>query len=104
MKPQNSYSQYLDSLPLKELNSEFLKGIQARERVVVLKEIIKSDSITIALYENKIVPSLNVAIDTCKKEIIKLTEQVNHKNKVIEIYRYSSLGLIISLLGLALIL
>jgi len=102
--PQNSYSQFLDSLPLKELNNEFLKGIQARERVVTLKKIISSDSVTISLYKDSIVPSLNTAVNKSKTEITNLHEELNHKNNVILIYRYSSLGLIVSLLSLALIL
>lgn len=76
MTAQSTYSQSLDSLPLKELNDEFLKGIQARERVVSLKKIVKTDSIQLTLYKDSIIPNFRKALDTAKVEIIRLDTKV----------------------------
>jgi hypothetical protein len=39
------------------LNKEFLKGIQARERVVILKKIHAADSAEIRIYKDSLIPS-----------------------------------------------
>lgn len=102
MKPQNSYSQCLDSLQLKELNEELLKGIQARERVVQLKKIITTDSLTIALYKDSIIPSYDTAIKVSKDAIIKLNSTIEDQNLTITGYRY--LTIILSILNVLLII
>lgn len=98
--PLSSYCQSLDSSLLRELNDEFLKGIQAREKVVVLNKIIKTDSQTIALYKDSIVPTLNKAVEISKEEIINLNGIIDQKNRIIKAYRYGSIGLSILLIGL----
>jgi len=100
--PLSSYCQSLDSSLLGELNEEFLKGIQAREKVVVLNKIIKTDSQTIALYQDSIVPSLNKAVEVSKEEITDLNGIIDKKNRIIKAYRYGSIGLSILLIGLLL--
>lgn len=84
MTAQSTYSQSLDSLPLKELNDEFLKGIQARERVVSLKKIVKTDSIQLTLYKDSIIPNFRKALDTAKVEIIRLDTKVKSQGKTIK--------------------
>lgn len=81
---QNIYSQSLDSLPLKELNDEFLKGIQARERVVSLKKILKTDSIELSLYKDSIIPKLILALDTAKVEIVCLDTKLKTQSETIK--------------------
>jgi hypothetical protein len=81
---QNTYSQSLDSLPLKELNDEFLKGIQARERVVSLKKIIKTDSVQLSLYKDSIIPNYKKALDTAKVEIVRLDTKVRSQAETIK--------------------
>lgn len=81
---QNIYSQSLDSLPLKELNNEFLKGIQARERVVSLKKIVKTDSIELSLYKDSIIPKLILALDTSKIEIVRLDTKLRTQSETIK--------------------
>lgn len=101
MKAQSSYSQSVDSLPLKELNNEFLKGIQARERVVSLKQIIKQDSLIICNYRDSIIPNLQLALDTTE---VLLAESYLEKEKLnweVSYYKtgfWSSLGLVVLLL------
>jgi len=84
LKAQNTYSQSLDSLPLKELNNEFLKGIQARERVVSLKKIIKTDSIQLIYYKDSLIPDYQKALDTAKVEIIRLDTKVKTQSETIK--------------------
>lgn len=81
---QNTYSQSVDSLPLKELNDEFLKGIQARERVVSLKKIIKTDSVQLSLYKDSIIPNYKKALDTAKIEIVRLDTKVRSQAETIK--------------------
>ena len=90
---QNIYSQSLDSLPLKELNSEFLKGIKARERVVVLKEIVHLDSQQINLYKDSIVPNYQQMIEVSKTEVTKLNRVIDRKNLEMKMYKYGFLGM-----------
>jgi len=81
---QNTYSQSVDSLPLKELNNEFLKGIQARERVVSLKKIVKADSLQLHYYKDSIVPNYQKALDTAKVEIVRLDTKVKSQADTIK--------------------
>jgi hypothetical protein len=97
---QNSYSQSLDSLPLKELNNEFLKGIKARERVVVLKEIIRVDSLQLGIYKDSIVPNYESVIKKSKEEVTKLNRDLAIKESELKIYRYGFIGMtILAVLG-----
>lgn len=73
---QNSYSQSVDSLPLKELNKEFLKGIEAREKLHTLKNIVKLDSIQLSLYKDSIVPNLEKSNQECKECIKELNTKL----------------------------
>ena len=97
---QNSYSQSLDSLPLKELNNEFLKGIKARERVVVLKEIIRVDSLQLGIYKDSIFPNYESVIKKSKEEVTKLNRDLVIKESELKIYRYGFIGMtILAVLG-----
>jgi len=97
---QSSYSQSLDSLPLKELNNEFLKGIKARERVVVLKTIIHLDSQQLNLYKDSIVPSYQQMIEVSKKEVYDLNRTIDRKNAEMKLYKYGFVGMsILAILG-----
>jgi hypothetical protein len=87
------YSQSLDSLPLKELNNEFLKGIKARERVVVLKTVIHLDSQQINLYKDSIVPNYQQMIEVSKTEVTKLNRVIDRKNLEMKMYKYGFLGM-----------
>jgi hypothetical protein len=89
---QNIYSQSVDSLPLKELNNEFLKGIKARERVVSLKTIILLDSQQLSLYKDTIVPNYKKALDTCKYEIVRLNGVIDRKDQAMKFYKYGFIG------------
>ena len=94
------YSQSVDSLPLKELNNEFLKGIKARERVVVLKNIIHLDSQQLNLYRDSIVPSYQQMIEVSKKEVYDLNRTIDRKNAEMKFYRYGFIGMsILAILG-----
>jgi len=84
---QSSYSQSLDSLPLKELNKEFLKGIQARERVVALNKIIKADSAIIKTYKDSIVPSLQLALDTTEIELVQYYKLYDESEYKLSMYK-----------------
>lgn len=97
---QSSYSQSLDSLPLKELNNEFLKGIKARERVVVLKEIIRVDSLQLDLYKDSIVPNYENMVKKSKEEVTKLNRDLAIKESELKIYRYGFIGMaVLAVLG-----
>jgi len=87
------YSQSVDSLPLKELNNEFLKGIKARERVVVLKNIIHLDSQQLNLYKDSIVPSYQQMVEVSKKEVYDLNRTIDRKNAEMQFYKYGFLGM-----------
>jgi hypothetical protein len=94
------YSQSLDSLPLKELNNEFLKGIKARERVVVLKTVIHLDSQQISLYKDSIVPSYQQMIEVSKKEVYDLNRTIDRKDAEMKLYKYGFVGMsILAILG-----
>jgi len=62
------------------LNNEFLKGIKARERVVVLKTVIHLDSQQISLYKDSIVPSYQQMIEVSKKEVYDLNRTIDRKD------------------------
>lgn len=94
------YSQSLDSLPIKELNNEFLKGISARERLHYLKNIAKLDSLQLSLYKDSIIPNYRRTIEKSKVEIIKLNYTIEEKNNLIQVYRYSVLALSFLCVGL----
>ena len=99
--PLYSFSQSQDSLPIKELNNEFLKGIEAREKLHILKQVVKLDSIQLSLYKDSIVPSMQKSIDTAKTEIINLNYQLNETKTWLSVFQYLSLGLAILSVGLA---
>lgn len=98
--PLSCYSQSLDSLPIKELNNEFLKGISARERLHQLKKVSKLDSIQLSLYKDSLLPSYDVQMKECRKEIYYLMDTIEQKNNLIKIYRYSCLVLAALTVGL----
>ena len=66
------------------MNDEFLKGIQARERVVSLKKIVKTDSIQLSLYKDSIIPKLILALDTAKVEIVCLDTKLKTQSETIK--------------------
>lgn len=98
--PLSSYSQSLDSSVLKELNNEFLKGIQAREKVVELKKIIKTDSIQLSIYRDSIVPAQTLALSKSKSKLTEYEEYINAQSKWIKFLSYLSGGLAILTVGL----
>jgi hypothetical protein len=92
---QSSYSQSVDSLPLKELNKEFLKGIKAREKAVYLQKVHTLDSTELKLYKDSILPE-------CEAQLILATEDVNFLNNLLieeeqekRFYKYTAFGLAI---------
>lgn len=66
------------------MNDEFLKGIQARERVVSLKKIIKTDSIQLVYYKDSLIPNYQKALDTAKVEIVRLDIKVKTQAETIK--------------------
>ena len=66
------------------MNNEFLKGIQARERVVSLKKIVRTDSIQLSLYKDSIIPNFRLALDTAKVEIVRLDTKVRSQAETIK--------------------
>jgi hypothetical protein len=97
---QSCYSQSLDSLPIKELNNEFLKGISARERLHYLKNVVKLDSLQLSLYNDSLIPAYHRAFNESKKEIVKLNTTIQEKNYLIQVYRYSVIVLSVLCVGL----
>lgn len=98
--PHYSFSQSHDSLPIKELNKEFLKGIEAREKLHILKQVVKLDSIQLSLYKDSIVPSMQRGLDTAKLEILSLDKQLRDTKKYIRFYQYLTIAMSIFSLGL----
>jgi len=94
------YSQSLDSLPIKELNNEFLKGISARERLHYLKNIAKLDSLQLSLYKDSIVPTYKKALEISRVEVSRLNYVIEEKNYLIKVYRYSVVALSFLCVGL----
>ena len=98
---QNIYSQSVDSLPLKELNKEFLKGIQARERVVTLKKIHSADSIQLHIYKDSLIPSYENAINAAAEDVDFLDNLLTEEEQEKRFYKsgfFTSLGLLVLLL------
>ena len=93
MKAQSSYSQSLDSLPLKELNKEFLKGIQARERVVTLKKIQIADSIQLHIYKDSLIPYYQTAVTLANEDVNFLNNLLIVEEQEKKFYQYTALGL-----------
>lgn len=98
--PLSSYSQSLDSSLLRELNEEFLKGIAAREKVVLLKKVIAADSVQIHMYRDSIVPLYDHLLDTAEVEIVRYEAKVQAQGKTIKLLSYISGFLAILSLGL----
>jgi hypothetical protein len=88
------------------LNDEFLKGIQARERVVSLKKIVKTDSVQLSLYKDSIIPNFRLALDTAKVEIVRLDTKVRSQAETIKTLKNVLKGglIAIALLTIGLIL
>lgn len=99
--PHYSFSQNQDSLPLKELNNEFLKGIAAREKLHILKQVVKLDSLQLSLYKDSLIPSMQKGLDTAKSEILNLNFQLKQTKTWLGVFQYVSLGLLILSIGLA---
>ena len=95
LKAQSSYSQSLDSLPLKELNKEFLKGIQARERVVTLKKIQTADSIQLHIYKDSLIPYYQTAVTLANEDVNFLNNLLIVEEQEKKFYQYTALGLAI---------
>ena len=82
------------------MNNEFLKGIKARERVVVLKDIIHIDSQQLNLYKDSIVPSYQKMVEKSKDEVSKLNRALEVKEFELKFYRYGFIGMAaIAILG-----
>lgn len=99
--PHYSFSQNQDTLPVKELNNEFLKGIEAREKLHILKQVVKLDSVQLSLYKDSIIPSMQKGLDTSKSEIINLNYKLKETKTWLGVFQYISLGLFILSVGLA---
>ena len=98
--PHYSFSQSQDSLPIKELNNEFLKGIEAREKLHILKDVVKLDSIQLSLYKDSIVPSMQTSLNKSKDEITRLDWELYQTRQVLQMFKYTTLGLAIFVIGL----
>lgn len=84
LKPSYSYCQSPDSLPLRELTNEFLKGLQARERVVILKELREYDTKLIAYYRDSIIPVKDKKVAILEADVKRLyadNERLKQANK-----------------------
>ena len=101
--PHYSYSQSLDTLPIRELNDEFLKGIEAREKLHILKQVVKLDSIQLSLYKDSIVPSMQKGLDISKTEIMFLDKELDKKNKELKFF-YKLTGILTATLTLLLLI
>jgi len=98
LKAQSSYSQSVDSLPLKELNNEFLKGIQAREKVAILKKIHAADSIQLRIYKDSLIPFYQDAVGIAAEEIEFLNIELIKSEQEKKLFKYTSIGLAIVVL------
>ena len=74
------------------MNNEFLKGIKARERVVVLKGIIHIDSQQLNIYKDSIVPNYEKMVKKSKEEVTKLNRDLEIKEFELKFYRYGFIG------------
>ncbi len=97
LMPCISFSQSLDSLPVKELNSEFLKGLQARERVVLLKELREWDQKLISHYRDSLIPVKEKKIVLLTADNQRLTENNQKLAKVNKRITWLSLFLAVGL-------
>ena len=83
------------------MNNEFLKGIQAREKVVSLNKIIKTDSLIIKNYKDSIVPGLQLALDTTEVELVMYYKMYDESQKQVCFYRkafWTSMALVVLLI------
>ncbi len=83
------------------MNKEFLKGIQARERVVALNKIRHTDSLIIKNYKDSIVPNLQVALDTTEVELVKYYKLYDESQQKVCFYKkgfFASLALVVLLI------
>lgn len=74
------------------MNKEFLKGIQAREKVASLNKIIKTDSIIIRNYRDSIVPDLEWALDTTSAELDMYYDLYTETDNKLRIYKHAFWG------------
>jgi hypothetical protein len=81
------------------LNNEFLKGIEARERLHILKQIRKDDSVQLSYYKYELIPSYQKGIDSCKTEYGKLQNQVVKQKETIKYLKISTLALLLLFIG-----
>lgn len=77
------------------MNDEFIKGIKARERVVILKEIIKTDSLALVLYRDSIVPNYKHALDTSRITIVQLDSKLKSQKQITLAYKRGFFGILI---------
>lgn len=82
------------------MNKEFLKGIEAREKLHILKQVVKLDSLQLSLYKDSLVPSMQRGLDTAKLEIISLEKDLKETKKYIRFYQYLTVAMSIFSLGL----
>ena len=82
------------------MNNEFLKGIKARERVVILKELRQLDSIQLVTYSDSIVPNYERMVSKSKEEVTKLYTKVELQETEMKVYRYGFLAMsVLAILG-----
>jgi hypothetical protein len=84
------------------LNNEFLKGIEAREKLHILKDVVKLDSIQLSLYKDSIVPSIQTSLNKSKDEITRLDWELYQTRQVLQMFKYTTFGLALFVLGLML--
>jgi hypothetical protein len=83
------------------LNKEFLKGIQARERVVTLKKIHSADSIQLRIYKDSLIPSYDSALTLAVEDVDFLNNLLIEEEQENRFYKsgfFTSLGLLVLLL------
>lgn len=77
------------------MNSEFLKGIQARERVVTLKKIHIADSIQLHIYKDSLVPFYKNALTLAAEDVNALNTLLIESEQKRKFFQYSSISLAI---------
>lgn len=77
------------------MNKEFLKGIQARERVVTLKKIHTTDSIQLHIYKDSLIPFYKDAIGIAAEEIDYLNIELIKSEQEKKFFKYASFSLAI---------
>lgn len=83
------------------MNKEFLKGIQAREKVASLNKIIKTDSLIIKNYRDSIVPALEIALDTTEVELVMYYKLYDESQTKLCMYKkgfWGSIALVVLLI------